>query len=235
MKMGDYVSEVGALLGDPVRAAILTALLNGRSLPAGELALIGNVAAQTASFHLGKLLESDLIAVERQGKYRYYRLANEQVGLALESLAAIAPLRSEDIATPRRKPGCREEMQFARTCYRHLAGQLAIQLHNALLIQGLIVRATERDYELTAEGEKWLESLCPAAKNVPILSQQRRGRACLDWTERRFHIGGRLGSLLFSRMKDGGWLLQRADTRVVGVTLKGRQSLERHFGVLMPR
>jgi DNA-binding transcriptional ArsR family regulator len=230
MEMGARVSEIGSLLGDPVRAAMWTALMGGRSLPAGELAFIGNVAPQTASFHLGKLLESHLIVVERQGKHKYYRLTNEQVALALESLASIAPLRNDAHAQPERHLSQRRTgLQFARSCYRHLAGRLAIQIHDALIARGFVLSVGERQYELTEEGESWLMKL--ASKDGSVSRRERGGQACLDWTERHHHIGGPLGVTLFSRLTEAGWLLQRPGTRALAVTLKGREALDRQLGV----
>jgi DNA-binding transcriptional ArsR family regulator len=232
MEMGARVSEIGSLLGDPVRAAMLTALMDGRSLPAGELAFIGNVAPQTASFHLGKLLKSHLIAVERQGKHKYYRLTNEQVAFALESLASIAPLRNEARVRSDRHLSQRRNtgLQFARSCYRHLAGRLAIQIHDALIVRGFVLSAGERQYELTGEGEGWLMKLA-SSKDGSVSRRERGGQACLDWTERHHHIGGPLGVTLFSRLTEAGWLLQRPGTRALAVTLRGREALDRQLGV----
>jgi DNA-binding transcriptional ArsR family regulator len=232
MEMGTRVAEIGGLLGDPVRAAMLTTLIDGRSLPAGELAFIGNVAPQTASFHLGKLLESKLIAVERQGKHKYYRLANAQVALALESLASIAPLRDEvkersnQYVSQRHSSG----LQLARSCYRHLAGHLAIQIHDALMARSFIVLAGEKRYELTDQGEAWLMKL-PSSKEGSVSGRERVGRACLDWTERHHHVGGPLGITIFHRLVNSGWLLQRPGTRALAITIKGRAGLDRQLGV----
>jgi DNA-binding transcriptional ArsR family regulator len=235
MEMGSQVSKIGALLGDPVRAAMLTTLIDGRSLPAGELAFIGNVAPQTASFHLGKLLESHLIAVERRGKHKYYRLANENVALALESIASIAPLRNEvqsrlDQWDSKRRS---EVIQFARTCYRHLAGRLAIQIHDALIARRFILPVDHGQFQLASEGEDWLMKLGSPQneKDLRISKREGRGNACLDWTERHHHVGGPLGVTLFTRMKGAGWLLQRPGTRALSVTLKGRACLDRQLDI----
>jgi DNA-binding transcriptional ArsR family regulator len=235
MEMGAKVSEIGSLLGDPVRASMLTALMDGRSLPAGELAFIGNVAPQTASFHLGKLLESHLIAVERQGRHKYYRLTNEHVALALESLASIAPMRDE-MGPDRGQRSSRrisDGMQFARTCYRHLVGHLAIEIHRALVSRNFVVAVSERDYELTLEGEAWLVGLPSSGQGTdrPLIRSERRGHACLDWTERHHHLGGPLGRTLFARLRGARWFLQRPGTRVLAVTPKGREGLDRQLGV----
>ena len=231
MEMGVRVSEIGSLFGDPVRAAMLTTLIDGRSLPAGELAFIGNVAPQTASFHLGKLLESHLIAVERQGKHKYYRLANEQVALALESLASIAPWRNEVQARSEQHSSQHRDhgLRFARSCYRHLAGRLAIQIHDALISRNFISAAGEKQYGLTDEGERWLVSL-PPSKDVMLTQRDRVGRACLDWTERHHHLGGPLGVTLLSRLKEAGWLVAQPRNRALRLTLKGREGLERQLG-----
>src|SRR4051794_38434105 len=120
MKMETRIAAIGAAVGDPVRAAMLAALIDGRALPAGELAFIGNIAPQTASFHLNKLLAADLIEVERQGKHHYYRLANETVASALETLAALGPVKQQARAREesRQESDSVRELRFARTCYK---------------------------------------------------------------------------------------------------------------------
>jgi len=210
----------------------LAALMDGRSLPAGELAFIGNVAPQTASFHLGKLLESQLIKVERQGKHRYYRLANEQVALAIESLASIAPWRKDADARSYQHSSYRADpaLQLARSCYRHLAGRLAIQVHDALLARRFVRITGEKQYELTGPGERWLTSL-PSAGEVGISRREHLGRPCLDWTERHHHIGGPLGVALLARFTNASWLAVRPETRALRLTLKGREGLDRQLGV----
>ena len=232
MEMGARLSDVGSLLGDSVRAAMLAALMDGRSLPAGELAFIGNVAPQTASFHLGKLLESQLIRVERQGKHRYYRLANEQVASAIESLASIAPWRKEADARSYQHSSYRSDpaLQLARSCYRHLAGRLAIQVHDALIARRFIRLIGGKQYELTDPGERWLTSL-PSAGEVGISRREHLGRPCLDWTERHHHIGGPLGVALLARLANAGWFVARPSTRALRLTLKGREGLDRQLGV----
>ncbi len=232
MEMGARLSDVGSLLGDSVRAAILAALMDGRSLPAGELAFIGNVAPQTASFHLAKLLESQLIAVERQGKHRYYRLANEQVALAIESLASIAPSRKEADARVYQHSSYRADpaLQLARSCYRHLAGRLAIQVHDALIARRFIGLTRERQYELTEAGEGWLSSM-RGSNHAMLRWRDHLGRPCLDWTERLHHVGGPLGVTLLAHLTKAGWVAVRPDTRALRITLRGREGLDRQLGV----
>src|SRR5580700_1046916 len=144
-------------MGEPARAAILGALVGGRALPAGELAFIGNVAPQTASFHLRKLMDASLITVQRQGKHSYYRLANERVAATLESIAALAPVHSQ---VDRRSRTLYEsertrELRFARSCYRHLAGGLGVEINRALLDRKLLVAHPGKSYALTVLGQEW--------------------------------------------------------------------------------
>lgn len=207
MALGPDVALIAGLMGEPARAAILVALVDGRALPAGELAFIGNVAPQTASFHLRKLMEASLITVEKQGKHSYYRLANEWVAATLESIAALAPVRNQaDLGSRTRHESERvKELRFARSCYRHLAGALAVEINRALLDRKLLVADSEKSYGLTGPGHKWcrqLGMLLPASER----RQNPIGRMCLDWTERRHHLGGALGVALFSRLTEShGW------------------------------
>lgn len=219
-------------MGEPARAAMLAALVDGRELPAGELAFIGNVAPQTASFHLRKLIDASLIAVQRQGKHSYYRLANERVAAALESIAALAPVRDrvEERARTRQESARVQELRFARSCYRHLAGALAVKINRALLDRRYLVANAESAYCLTECGREWWRRLgmslppSPARQAVP-------SRACVDWTERRPHLGGALGAALFARLAELRWIVKKPGTRVVRVTHAGVRELEEQLGI----
>jgi DNA-binding transcriptional ArsR family regulator len=206
---------------------MLAALIDGRALPAGELAFIGNVAPATASFHLNRLLDAQLLSVERQGKHKYYRLASEAVASALESIAALAPLRDHaNQLTERRSASERvKELRFARTCYKHLAGRLAVDIHHALFKQRLLIALPEKEYRLTQTGERWWLQL---GADLP---PKFRGRGCLDWTERRPHLAGPLGVLLFARLKELGWLATIPHTRAVRVTHAGQRALQSRLGL----
>jgi len=225
VELGSDVAFIAGLIGEPVRAAMLIALLGGRALPAGELAFISNVAPQTASFHLRKLLEASLIAVDKRGKHSYYRLADERVAAALESVAALAPVRNQvDLRSRTRVESERvKELRFARSCYRHLAGQLAVQLNQALIDRTFLVRDSEVTYRLTDLGTAWCRQL-----GVNIHSS---ARACLDWTERRPHIGGPLGTALFSRLSELSWIVKNPNSRAVRVTHLGVRELEQQLGI----
>jgi DNA-binding transcriptional ArsR family regulator len=230
--LGPDVALIAGLMGEPARAAILVALFDGRALPAGELAFIGNVAPQTASFHLRKLMDASLITVERQGKHSYYRLANERVAATLESIAALAPVRNQvDLRSRTRYESERvKELCFARTCYRHLAGVLAVEINQALLDRGLLVANSETTYCLTDRGRAWCRQL---GMNLPsaIRPQELSSRACIDWTERRHHIGGALGGALFSRLTELRWIVKNSETRAVRVTHAGARALEQQLGI----
>ncbi|MGI8958560.1 MAG: ArsR/SmtB family transcription factor [Bryobacteraceae bacterium] len=235
MEIGSDIASIAGLIGDPVRATILAALVDGRALPAGELAFLGNVAPQTASFHLGKLVDAALISVERQGKYSYYRLANDAVASALESLAALSPLRSEVESQfeSRRESERVGALRFARSCYKHLAGRLAVEINQALLKRELILANADKSYFLTGKGRKWCQDL---GVRLPRSASKgdNVGRACLDWTERRHHLGGELGVAFFSRSKELGWLVANPKTRAIRVTHAGVRELHQQLGISIP-
>jgi DNA-binding transcriptional ArsR family regulator len=231
---GDFAS-VAALIGEPTRAAMLMALLDGRARPAGELAQLAGLSAPATSLHLAKLLQGGLLAVERQGRHRYYRLARPEVGRALEALGAVVTAR----ATPRaRATASAERRAFctARTCFDHLAGSLAIELA-ALLEREQVLRAprgrTARvadageladHYELGLGGAAWLAGALQL--DVAALQQGRRplARRCLDWTERRPHLAGALGAALLQRLLHVRWLV-RTDTRALRISPLGQAGL----------
>ncbi len=217
-----------------MRAAILAALVDGRALPAGELAFIGNVAPQTASFHLRKLLDASLISVERQGKHSYYRLASEAVAAALEALAALGPVRKQVEIRAQHLYASEQvkALRFARSCYKHLAGKLAVDINDALVTRGFLEAEAERRYRLAAPGQDWF---CHLGVTLPSgRRQELASRACIDWTERRHHLGGPLGVALFSRLKELGWLVTDSDTRAVRVTHTGVRELHHQLGLTLP-
>jgi DNA-binding transcriptional ArsR family regulator len=221
------ISAVAALFADPARAAMLAALLGGRALPAGELAYASGVTAQTASAHLAKLLDGGLVAVESQGRHRYYRLAGGHVAEAMERLGAIRP------AEPVRRRALSRaatELQLARRCYDHLAGRLGVALTEGLQERAFIRPAPEKRFEVTAAGADWLAGL---GIDVDALKPTPRGlaRQCLDWTERSHHLGGPVGVRLMSALCDDGWLRRSNETRAIQVTPKGDMELRRQFGI----
>ena len=201
--------------------------MSGLSLPAGELAKSANVAPQTASEHLSRLLQGKLLSAEIQGRHRYYRLASSQVATIIEALALIAPQTNDPVrqTTPLNNP-----FRFARTCYNHLAGTLAVQIAEALQEGGLLAPARDNDYALTNQGRVWCEEWGIGLEQI----KSGRGafaRACLDWTERRHHLAGRLGTALLQRLFELKWVVRIDKTRIVRVTTRGQEHLHQLFGI----
>lgn len=219
------IAPIGALIGAPARAAMLVALMDGRLLPAGELAFQAYVSPQAASAHLCKLVEGGLLEVEVCGRHRYYRLANAEVGQVIESMmtfAAPVPLRP----LPEREG--LKQLRFARSCYDHLAGKLGIMFTHALVDHGLLEENPEQDFTLTAAGENWFQEI---GIDLHTLKRQRRAfaRRCLDWSERRYHLGGALGSATMAWMFELGWITRIRKSRALRVTEVGRRELLRKF------
>lgn len=220
------LSIIAALIGDATRATILSALLNGQSLPASELAYRAHITAQTTSMHLAKLVDGGLLTVTKTGRHRYYRLKNEQVAHALESLAILSP-------APRIKsqPDSAEyqALCFARTCYDHLAGKLGVAVTQALLEREYIV-ADDESYTLTEAGSQWLLNW-----NIDeiVLRKGRRlfARTCLDWSERQNHLAGALGAAITNRFFEEGWLKRIPGGRAVQLTDAGRAGLKHELDV----
>ncbi|MFY7959298.1 MAG: ArsR/SmtB family transcription factor [Elsteraceae bacterium] len=223
------VAAVGALIGDPGRAAMLEALMDGRALTATELSALAGVTPQTASAHLAKLAESGLITVERQGRHRYHRLASGEVAALLEQLARFAE-RPE--GRPRRALSIGPKdaaMRAARSCYDHLAGRLAVDIADALTERGHV----ELDQDggvVTASGERVFQEI---GLDLAPLRRAKRAfcRPCLDWSERRPHLAGAVGAALACRCFELGWVKRVQGSRAVSVTPAGRDGFLRAFGV----
>src|SRR5262245_14010213 len=216
------LSAAAALIADPARAAMLVELLEGRALTAGELARAADVSAQSASLHLGKLVDGGMLVVQPQGRHRYYRMAGPEVGSALEALGVIATVRPSGRMP--RKPND-EALCFARTCYDHLAGTIGVELTAALERHGILVPAGARDYSLGPDATPWL-----ASRGIDIGERrsQRRplARRCLDWTERRPHVGGLLGARLLATFFERAWVQRIHRTRALRITDRGIRALE---------
>ena len=216
------LAEIAHLMGDPARANMLHALMDGRALTAKELAWLAGVAPQTASGHLAKLMQGGLIEVATQGRHRYFRLAGADVAAALEGLMVLANREGGGRRLPQRVGA---ELAQARTCYDHFAGRLGIAIHDALMSGGHLA-AGQGGYALAASGKAVFASM-----GVDPEARGRPGRAalrpCLDWSERRPHLAGHLAAALACRCFDAGWTLRRKDSRAVTLTEAGRVALER--------
>ncbi|WP_405394065.1 ArsR/SmtB family transcription factor [Microbispora hainanensis] len=219
------IAPVAALIADAARAAMLTALLDGRALAAGELAAIAGVSAPTASSHLARLLDGGLVTVVKQGRHRYYRLAGPDVARTLEVLARISGrVAVRSLRQSRQARLLRE----ARSCYDHLAGRVGVELYDALVREGRLIEA-DGGCLLTASGA---DALAELGVDVERVRRARRRFApdCLDWLERRPHLGGALGAAVLDRLLAREWLVRGTVPRALRLTGAGREGLERIFG-----
>jgi DNA-binding transcriptional ArsR family regulator len=220
------LAELGALLGDPARASMLTALIGGRALTATELAQLAGVAPQTASGHLAKLRQANLLDLRKQGKHRYYRVASPLVASMLESVMSVAAVQ----LPPRRLSASRLDagMRAARTCYDHIAGRLGVAIAEALIARDYVLLA-EDGGEVTPAGADFLAAFGAAVS--PKGLRRVFCRPCLDWSERRWHIAGAVGAALCNRCIDLHWIERRENTRALTITPKGCRGFADHFGV----
>jgi len=216
------MSRIAALLGDPARANILTALMDGRALTAKELAFAAHVSPQTTSGHLAKLTDAQLLTVARQGRHRYFRLSSPLIGHMLESVLAVAGSVAQ---TPKTWRGG-EALRTARTCYDHLAGRLGVAVADSLTEAGHLVLSADGG-EVTASGDAFLAEFGAH----PAEGKRVFCRPCLDWSERRPHIAGRLGASLVNRCLELGWLQRQRDTRAVIITQPGQRGFTEVFGI----
>jgi DNA-binding transcriptional ArsR family regulator len=225
VKDGPNIAAIAAMIGDPARANMLTALLNGAALTPSELALEANVTKQTASSHLGKLVLAGLVAVEAQGRHRYYRLADADVAALLESLMGVAA-RAKAL---RFRPGPKEPaLRRARLCYDHLAGELGVGLFDAFLKNKWMLPGPEKTYALTKLGRVKVSTFGVDIAELEI-GARPLCRACLDWSVRRHHLAGALGAALLDRIFERGWVSQRRGSRVLDFTPVGEAGLRRVF------
>jgi DNA-binding transcriptional ArsR family regulator len=218
---------VANLLADPSRAAMCLALMGGEARPAGELAARAGVSAQTASNHLARLVAGRILRVEQQGRWRYYRLAGAEVGHAVEALCVVAPPASNGATSNGHDGAAAGVLKDARTCYSHLAGRLGVALTDALVAERWLEDGG-RDYRVTDKGTRALRSL---GIDVSGRRDQPAARRCLDWTERRPHVAGPVGTALATLALERGWVRRRRGTRALLVTPSGRAQLQRVFNV----
>jgi DNA-binding transcriptional ArsR family regulator len=220
------IAEVAALVGNPARANVLIALLDGRALTASELAYAAGVSPQTTSGHLAKLTEARLLTLAKQGRHSYYRLASPLIGRMLEGLMAVAA-----DGPPRYQPRWRgdDALRTARTCYDHLAGRLGVALADALTTREH-VQLTDDGGVVTPSGEAFLEKF---GVDVQKLGGGKRAfcRPCLDWSERRPHLAGAVGAALAERCFALGWIARVRDTRAVRIAPAGTTGFARAFGI----
>jgi DNA-binding transcriptional ArsR family regulator len=222
--MEHQFKQIAALIGDPVRASIMWTLMEGKALTATELAITADTSPQNISMHLAKLLQSDLLSVERQGRHRYYRFSRKEIAYAIEAMASLVPhsadrktLHTEDITA----------IKYCRTCYDHLAGKIGVAITDSLLQQHILVKRNDI-FEIPVKGEKWFSGL---GINIDELKVQRRSliRPCLDWSERRDHIAGSLAAAMLDLMISADWLRRTKNSRAVLITGIGQKKMHQYL------
>jgi DNA-binding transcriptional ArsR family regulator len=221
------VARIAAAIGEPARARMLYSLLDGHARTSTELAILAQVSPSTASVHLARLKEEHLVQVLAQGKHRYYSLAGTNVSAALEALMVVAG----GIA-PAFVPNTPRRLCAARVCYDHMAGRVAVSLHDRFQeLQWFAPDAVERDsYDLTKSGTREMASLGIDVGPIRLL-RRRFAYACLDWSERRPHIGGALGAALLKLALRRHWMVKDLDSRALRVTRSGQRELHSRFGL----
>ena len=228
MKAGPDIAMVAALVGDPARSNMLTALMTGRALTASELAHQAGVTPQTASSHLSKLETGGLVEQEKQGRHRYYRLSDPDVASVLEGLEGLAARAGH----MRMRTGPKDPaLRHARVCYDHLAGDLGVQMLDSMKQQKWL-RQRKQDIELTAEGERFLTDTLQISADALAHPRRPLCRACLDWSERRHHLAGTLGAALLNRFTELKWAMRdpTPGSRVVNFTRNGEKRFSALFG-----
>jgi len=223
------LSKIAAAIGEPARARILSSLLDSHARTSTELAVIAEVSPSTTSVHLTRLKEENLIKVLAQGKHRYYSLSGAEVAMALEALSVLA-------GSPRRSfvPNTPTHLRAARTCYDHIAGTLGVALHDRMKMLGWLESdpAKSGAYGIS---EKGCSALGKLGIDVAAARAERRrfAFACLDWSERRSHLGGAIGAAILHIALKKKWLTQHLDSRALSITRRGKLELETRFGLTL--
>ncbi|GLS87429.1 transcriptional regulator [Cypionkella aquatica] len=229
MATSNRIAEIAAAVGEPARAAMLAALMDGRALTATELAGVATITAQTASGHLARLGSVGLITVEKQGRHRYHSLASAEVARMIESVMQIAGGVSLSRSPPRVGPRD-TDLRHARTCYDHLAGALGVSITDALRASGAVEIQGDAAL-LSASGLERMQALGILHHGGEPRSIRPVCRPCLDWSERRMHLAGALGAAICSHALAQAWVRRRPGTRALEITPAGRIGFRRAFGV----
>ena len=195
--------------------------------PASELAFFANVSPQSASMHLSKLVEAQLLEVTKEGRHRYYTIAKPEVADFVESMAALLPSNEKPLKTPISK---RPAFHIARSCYDHLAGKISVEIVESMMAKDILIPG-KKDFEVTDIGYNWFVEF---GINIEKLKKKRRSFAkkCLDWSERQHHLAGALGSALLGELFERKWLV-RSQGRALRITLVGRENMNKSFGIII--
>ncbi|KAA8998942.1 helix-turn-helix transcriptional regulator [Affinibrenneria salicis] len=214
------MAAVAAAISDPSRVKILCALMDGRAWTATELSAVADIAASTASAHLSRLISGNLITCLSQGRHRYYRLAGQDIAELIEKIMGIS-WRSPSLA----KVGTPSSLRVARTCYDHLAGEIAVHIYDFMVAEGWV---TSDGSSITPSGQKHFQQ-----SGITLNPKTRRKKccACLDWSERRFHLGGDAGAVFFTHCEQHGWLTRVPGYREVNISPCGKLAFKKLFGL----
>lgn len=226
--MEEQFIKIATLIGDPTRASIMWALLDGKAFTAIELAIVANTSPQNISMHLGKLLDANLLCVEKQGRHKYYRFSTKEIAYAIEGMANLV---TPEVISKKKSVEKLSPIKHCRTCYDHLAGKIGVALTTSLLEQNIIVD-TNTNFEVSLEGEKWFSDF---GIHLEEVKKQRRLflKPCLDWSERKNHIAGSLATSLLNKMLADDWLRKTANSRAILITGKGKKEFLRYFKIVV--
>ena len=220
--MEPNIAYIGHLIGDTARSRMLTTLMSGKALTATELSVVADITPQTASSHLTKLVEGELLTVRKQGRHKYFQLRNKQAAELIEQLLSITASVSSSVATGPNN----ERLRKSRICYDHLAGELAVELFDSLSSKGWIVEL-DQQVKLTDKGKEKFNHL-----GIDFTSFNNRRpmcKACLDWSERRSHLAGNLGAWVLQDALQRGWAKQDLDSRAIQFTSQGLTAFKRQY------
>ena len=224
-------ARIAALIADPSQARMLALLLGGEARSAGELARAVSITPQTASTHLAQLLDAGLVTLRAQGRHRYFTLADADVARMLETLASVA--ERDDVQTRWDKANYKP-LKYARSCYCHLAGDLGVQQHDALIAQRVLVKDELGALVLGGAANDWLHEArfsAEAVSSVQLAAKKKRfAYGCMDWSARRDHLAGAFASTLLSHYLDRGWLHKTQTHRALAPTPSGIKAFSRLFG-----
>ncbi len=224
MTITNEFAKITALIAEPARATMLWSLLDGRAYTASELAIVADVSPQSASNHLGKLADNNLVSIEKQGRHRYYQLANPEVAYVIESIANLIQMpKQAHNAISNATAG----ITYARTCYDHLAGKVGVHLTQSLLDIGWLV-VNGKSYRVTKSGQKGFGLM---GIDLEELEKSKRSFAhqCLDWSERKHHLAGALGAAVLAKMIEKDWIRRKSNSREVIITHLGQEKIQKLF------
>lgn len=225
-KIEQHFSKVTSLIGERSRAIMLWNLLDGKAYTATELAISADISAQAASNHLAKLVKANLLAVDNQGRHKYYRFSNDKVAQVIETIACLLPMDNND-----QQKGTAQltGIRYARTCYDHLAGKTGVIITNALLQKKVLIEQ-QNNYTVSEQGIKWFAAI---GIDIAVVRQAKRKFAypCLDWSERKHHLGGALGAVLLDTIANNDWIRKIKQSREIIFTGTGKKELSKRLDI----